>query len=196
VQALAERGDVGQGLHWMLESLKSLPEDATDLQRVVRTNLAAWDGRLISLERVLSHPGRVGAVVFSPDGRMIVTCCYDGRVRRWDAVTGQMIGTPLHHPGLADAVVFSPDGKTFATFSNHADTGRFGAEQVVRQWDAATGRPVGKPLVSGADLWSVGYSPDGKVITTGSGMTTGDQCEARFWNATTGELVGAPLKHG
>ena len=55
--------------------------------------------------------------------------------------------------------------------------------------EAATGRPVGRPLVHGDLIYSVDYSPDGTRIATASFDGT-----ARMWNAETGEQFGEPLR--
>ncbi len=57
------------------------------------------------------------------------------------------------------SVAFSPDGKTILTGS---------CDTTARLWDAATGRPLGRPMEHRAPVWSVAFSPDGKTILTGS----------------------------
>ncbi len=55
------------------------------------------------------HTARVMGVVFSPDGRRLLSSSNDGTVRLIDAGTGKLIRT-LAHPS-ARSVAFSPDGK-------------------------------------------------------------------------------------
>jgi len=57
-------------------------------------------------------------------------------------------------------------------------------------WDAQTGQSVMDPL-KGHDGWvtSVGFSPDGRHIVSGSGDKT-----VRVWDAQTGQSVMDPLK--
>jgi WD40 repeat protein/tetratricopeptide (TPR) repeat protein len=57
------------------------------------------------------HDDRVNGVRFSPDGRRLVTACYDGTVRIWDVATGQPLSEPLRHEARAQYAEFSPDGK-------------------------------------------------------------------------------------
>ena len=76
---------------------------------------------------VLFHgpTGMVTSVVFSPDGRRIVSGGADNTVRLWDVDTGQAVGQPLvrqPNAGLGSAVssvTISPDGRHIA--AHHAD---------------------------------------------------------------------------
>ena len=79
------------------------------------------------------------------------------------------------------AVAFSPDGKTILTGS---------LDNTARLWDAATGRPLGQPIVHSSAVMSVAFSPDGKTILTGSYDKT-----ARLWDAATGRPLGQPMVH-
>src|SRR5262249_41683293 len=78
-------------------------------------------------------------------------------------------------------VPFSPDGNTILPGSG---------DRTARQWDAATGRPIGPPLEHLANVNSVALSPDGQTILTGSNDKT-----ARLWDAATGRPLGPPLVH-
>ena len=83
-------------------------------------------------------------------------------------------------------VAFRPDGRALLTAC--ADPGF--AELHARQWDLATGQPLGDPLKHGDGvLWAV-YSPDGRRIATASEDRT-----ARVWDAATGEPLTRPLTH-
>jgi WD40 repeat protein len=65
------------------------------------------------------------------------------------------------------ALAFSPD-------SNIILTGSW--DHTARLWDAATGMPIGPPLLHHDKLWAVAFSPDGKAILTG-----GDDNKARLF---------------
>jgi WD40 repeat protein len=53
-----------------------------------------------------------------------------------------------------------------------------------------TGKALGKPMKHQDDIWSVTFSPDGKLIATGSWDRT-----ARLWDARTGKPLGTALQH-
>ncbi|QRW00987.1 hypothetical protein RhiJN_29005 [Ceratobasidium sp. AG-Ba] len=61
----------------------------------------------------------------------------------------------------------------------------------IQIWDRRNGKPVGEPFHVHTDsVNSVGYSPDGAYIVSGSHDET-----VRIWDARTGQQVGEPL-HG
>ena len=56
--------------------------------------------------------------------------------------------------------------------------------------DAATGKPLVRPMPHARAVAAVAVSPDGKFFATGSRDNT-----ARFWDPATGLPVGPPLRH-
>ncbi len=62
----------------------------------------------------LAHPKQANAVVFTPDGRRVLSTCHDGQLRIWDVATGQLVTSYDWGIGQTTAVVVSPDGLTAA----------------------------------------------------------------------------------
>ena len=128
------------------------------------------------------HDNTVSSVMFSPDGKCIVSGSSDQTIRLWDAETGELLRPPLKgHEDAVLCVVFSPDGKQILSGSH---------DQTIRLWDAETGELVQPPLQGHEDgVLSVAFSPDGKWIVSGS-----DDKTIRVWNSETGKLLQPPLK--
>jgi WD40 repeat protein len=56
-------------------------------------------------------------------------------------------------------------------------------------WDIATGTELKRWSGFQTGVWSVAFSPDGKILAAGSGTPTGPIEDAvRLWDVTTGEL--------
>src|SRR5262249_40898635 len=68
-----QRGEIGHGLLWQARGLELATEaGAADLERVIRTNLGYWRRQRSFLRVTLPHQGRVQAVAYSPDGRIVL----------------------------------------------------------------------------------------------------------------------------
>jgi RNA polymerase sigma factor (sigma-70 family) len=125
--------------------------------------------------------GGRGSVAFSPDGKMIATGGADGKVRRWDAVTGKEIGPVIDPCQRHSQQVAYLDAATLVTF---------GYQHTVKFWDARTSKP--KLAFDGAEsqITALSYSLDGRHVAVAAG-----DAPIRVWDAESGRQV-AQLRDG
>jgi WD40 repeat protein len=98
-------------------------------------------------------------VTFSPDGRLLAAGCDDRAVRIWDVHERKLVRTYRKHQGDVFAVAFHPTENLVASGSHSGDA--------VRLWDPKTGEDV-QALPWSADVRSVAFSADGKLLAAGS----------------------------
>ncbi len=150
-------------LRELLSQTRSFPERGFEWyywQRQAHLRLAELSGHLSTID----------SVVFSPDGRHVLTGSHDKTARVWDAATGQELFRLIGHTAGIASAAFSPDGKFIATGSD---------DETVRVWDVATHEQVYKHVGHKTGVTSVAFSPDGSRIASSSYDGTAKIWEAR-----------------
>ena len=124
-------------------------------------------------------------VVYSPDGRFVVTSDGRGRLRVWDARDGKAVRQVDMAIETVRDFAFSPDGKTIAAAGFQYEPARNLVVHYLTLTDMATGRPVRRTEWDEPhDVWRIAYAPDGKTVVTASTDGT-----LRLWDVATASLV-------
>lgn len=134
------------------------------------------DAKLLA---VLPHEDDVNTAAFSPDGKLVATGSDNGQVQIWDAQSGaRKAKIRRAHSHHVYAVAFSPDEKKRLVSASW--------DKTVKIWDVSNLGDIKlfKTLEHPSDVNAAAFSPDGKLIATGS-----DDGVARIWDADTGERL-------
>jgi WD40 repeat protein len=133
------------------------------------------------------HTDYVNSVAFSPDGRLLASGSgyYDKTIKLWEVATGSLVRTLTGHTDYVNSVAFSPDGRLLASGScGQRDSGGNCIQGEIKLWDVASGREV-RTLSGHTDyVWSVAFSPDGRLLASGS-----DDRTIKLWEVATGREV-------
>jgi RNA polymerase sigma factor (sigma-70 family) len=127
----------------------------------------------------------VYSLTFTQDGKTLLSG-YGGpseSLRLWDVATGKLVRT-FHPPlrGPVDAITFTPDGKRAASVGCW--------ERGVYLWDVATGKEVSPFPRHHGSVTCIDFSPDGKLLATGSQDRT-----VALWDLVTGRAAGRLQGH-
>jgi alpha-2-macroglobulin len=139
-----------------------------------------WDAATGQLLRQMDSPDeKIWNIAYSADGAALVAS--GDRVRVWKTATGKAgltFAASAFPDGISNAF-FSPDGRTLAT-----------AGKKLQLWDAQSGQLLRTFEGHTAWVWSVGFSPDGLRLVSGSKDQT-----VRIWKVATGELLATDTGH-
>lgn len=128
----------------------------------------------------------VGTLVFSPDGKYLVAGDRLGYTI-WEVTTGKehlRLEDGFSHTGVA----FSPDGKTLAVPANGIGALKEGVRegaQGVRLVELVTsGEGARLPHGGSGEIFSVAFSPDGKLLAT-----SGSDCNLTVWDVRAKSIL-------
>jgi WD40 repeat protein/serine/threonine protein kinase len=135
-----------------------------------------WDSVTGQLRATLrGQNGWVRCLAVSPDGNLLACGGDDGIVKLFDLATSNE-RLRFYQNDVVVALAFSPDGTTLASGSpwgSHTN--------LVKLWDVSRGLPAPK-LEIATPAWTLGFSPDGKVLATARWT------DVQLWDPATGQL--------
>ena len=126
-------------------------------------------------------------LLFSPDGKRVVSTSRDGTVTVWDVVAMTPLETLRGHSRAVQQPVFSKDGRTLYTVSH---------DGTAIAWDMSGDRQLGQGLTFTSDQgehqfpdWHPGaFSVDGRLIAVGLNWDG-----IQLWDARELKPTGAPI---
>lgn len=125
--------------------------------------------------------GPILGILYTPDGRTLVSAGADGTVRFWDTATRLLQRTLKAHDKAVRALALSPDGRTLVTG---------GQDHFVRVWDALTGEELYTLKKYRGEIICVAISPDGRSFAVGFAPSK-DGAELRLYDLPTGTECAA-----
>lgn len=129
------------------------------------------------LRYLSGHHVGVTAIAFSPDGKTVASGGIDKLVRLWDTLTGQVKQT-LEHEFPVGFVAYSPDGQFVASTAGRA-----------RLWDPHTGQlKRTMELYPDESALPVAFSPDSRLLATGTIAGMGPRGDVILWDVHTGKV--------
>jgi WD40 repeat protein len=147
-------------------------------------SIAAWKSSGDGPSRNMTgHANLVDAVIYSPDGKTMVSCSHDGTVRFWNSSDGKQAGEVKLNPQPLYCLAFRPDGKQLAV-------GSF--DRVIRLIDVA-GKKVEREI-KGYDeksapnghfdaVYAVAYLSNEQLFSAGA------DGRIKLWNVADGGML-------
>ncbi len=128
-----------------------------------------------------SHSAQINTVIFTPDGKYLVSSGQGGDVKIWEVNSGLLCRTISAHNGWLTPVALTPDG-TFAAV---------GCEDgAIRIWNLLNGKLDRILSTKSESIYSVAISPDGKILASGSADK-----KLRIWDIAARRLLATQKAH-
>jgi WD40 repeat protein/tetratricopeptide (TPR) repeat protein len=187
--ALAEAGHADRGMIWMLEALKTAPEDAEPFKRMIRWNLGAWLGQVHKPLRFINLGSVYNWCALSPNGRSFAGATTVSSsntptpIGLWDIASGRKLST---FAGAFAPFAFRPDGKALIA---HSDPSRLVAIELATGRVLWTTRQLPGQLAAGIE-----FSVDGSTVLALRRQNDAGNAWLYRLNALTGEEYGDPLR--
>jgi WD40 repeat protein/tRNA A-37 threonylcarbamoyl transferase component Bud32 len=111
------------------------------------------------LATLTNNTGRLGGVALSPDGKLLASGDWDGRIGILDLVQQRQAAVLTNHTRWVSALAFSPDGKTMASASIDCS---------IKLWATKNWQEVTTLKGSRDEVHGLVFSSDGRTLFSGS----------------------------
>lgn len=136
-----------------------------------------WDVNVKAVKTLHGHTiggwGRIIALAFSPESKIIASAGKDENIKLWDVKEGLEIDTLYGHSSEIKSIVISPNAETLASSDGHG---------LIKFWNLKTRREIRSIKASELPINSLAFSPDSQMLVSGS-----DDYSIKLWNAKTGK---------
>lgn len=186
----------------LIDALTASPDGSKIAVLGGRGTNGVWLYDLRALDQVpnlLRGTSQLLSLDYNAGGSLLLLGDAQGNVRLWDTdPQATLLETTFlqGHQSDTGAVTFSPDGAYIVSVGSIANTAaQVNKANAIVIWDVAR---VEQALVlagHGARVNALEYSPDGTILASASGDSTGIDNTIRLWNASTGEQIAALEGH-
>ncbi|MBD2596115.1 serine/threonine protein kinase [Nostoc spongiaeforme FACHB-130] len=144
---------------------------------VIALELTGKTSEMFLTGTLTGHVKSVRSVVFSSDGKTLVSASRDNTIKVWNLATGKEIRTLVGHSKSVSSIAISPDRKTLVSASR---------DNTIKVWNLATGKEI-RTLEGHSDsVNSIAISPDGKTLVSAS---RNKNSGITLWNPETGKEI-------
>lgn len=120
-------------------------------------DIVLWDATTQTKLARFGYPAIVWSLVFSPDGRWLVSTHGDGAILLWDVADRRLVADFNEHGAAVRAVAYSRDGKKIASASE---------DRSIIVWDAENRQKEAVLLGHNTRVTAVAFSPDGTWLAS------------------------------
>ena len=178
----------GQWVNWVAFSPDGVTLATADDDSFVRL----WNAATGEIVATLSgHRAVAECATFSPDGKLLASGGKTGEIKLWDSATGQELIT-LYSPdhNLIWSLAFSPDGKYLVAAEGGLEALTINTGHVLTVWDVSSRQLVKTLPGHASDVRAIAFSPDGKILASGSFDDT-----IKLWDVTTWQTIATLKTH-
>jgi WD40 repeat protein len=149
--------------------------------RAARGRMIGVESSMKELTTIPAHTGHVTSVLFSPDGKTLVSAGMDKTVKVWAVPQWKLLRSFEAHEKSVNALAFSPDGTLLATGST---------DTTVRLWAFSSGEPLSTLKGHRRTVAGLAASSDGRLLASASYDAT-----VRLWSLPSGEALSTLEGH-
>ena len=156
----------------------AISPDGQILASASENNIQFWNIDELKLQDVYTgHTSEIKHLVYSQNGKTLISGSTDATIRVWDAATGEALATLVGCADTSAKIAISPDGKMIAS-SSFTNIGN------VSVYNLETGKINNKIQTNNEILHELLFLPDGRRIAAGD--RNGD---VHIWDINSGELL-------